>query len=154
MTRASHRSAFILSPLSLLEHRSLSPLARMVWIRLMGHRNRDNGKCNPTHSKLAEELSVSVHRIRRAIRELRCGRLLSGTNKCGRGNWYTLYEPGAIPQAAETVTNVTTPLDTAPVCQCKDARSASARMHGLPVQECAGTASASLYEPDVFNQMG
>jgi hypothetical protein len=135
-------------PLSLLERRRLSPLARMVWIRLLAHRNRRDSQCNPTHSRLAEELEVSVHKIRRAMLELWRARLISGTNKCGRGNWYTLHEPDAFPQPVETVENAGNSASP----QQENAQAAYAPVRRLPMHLCAGMASVSLYELDVFNQ--
>lgn len=151
MSANTHRSAFIMTPVRLLERRHLSPLARLVWIRLMAHRNRGNGQCNPTHAKLAEELDVSVHRIRRAVPELRRAGLLSGTNKCGRGNWYSLCEPAVFSQPVEAE-EIAESTYVSTSCIRKDAQAACANMHRLPAHQCSGKASASLYEPDVINQ--
>jgi DNA-binding transcriptional MocR family regulator len=95
-----NRIAFFIIPETVAATKTLSSTAKLLLARLMRHRNRQTGQCNPRRVTLAAELGVSESTITRALRELRLGRFIE-SHKGQRGNSYTLQIPAASnPQGA------------------------------------------------------
>jgi biotin operon repressor len=64
-------TTFVQVPLSVLDAQDISLSVRMVYMRLLAHRNRKTHQCNPKFSTLARELGVSYKTVCRAIKKLR-----------------------------------------------------------------------------------
>jgi DNA-binding Lrp family transcriptional regulator len=62
---------FVQVPLSVLDAQGLCPSVKLVYMRLLAHRNRKTDRCNPKFSTLARELGISYRTVCRAIKTLR-----------------------------------------------------------------------------------
>lgn len=74
---------------SLLANQRISVTAKLLLAQLLDHRNKQTGMCNPARQKLAEELGVNIHAVKRALRELYAAGLIH-SEQGQRTNFYTI----------------------------------------------------------------
>jgi hypothetical protein len=83
-------------PLSLLEYKGLSPIAKVVWAALAAFAGKD-GNCYPSYQTLAKKAGISRRAIAKAIQELRRGGFIEwkgggpGKSNCYYFIWHEIF---------------------------------------------------------------